>query len=281
MIAAGSAIAAAAVLLLAACGSAEPPSPRLADDSDTAVTKAIDAITTFPTQLDPRLWDGMSMRPDIRNAILRVVDRIVDDTGIDGLTVDAVDLFGSNASYEYDDKGDVGAHVFVHKPGMTAEELSPILELLSDQVERRQEGRILLNGLPLEVTFHAERSEGYQSRPGVGQYSVTDGGWLVEPVEQPDNFDRTQIRADAQRFIGDYNDLVREYESDRRNFQCSRFGALDDVLVDYRREGFDANLGSRSTQNLTFRALRRLNVSIPDMLDKLEDECIFIGESVG
>lgn len=269
------------MLVLVGCGSAGQAKAPLADDSEAAVNAAVEAVTAFPTELDARLWDGMALDPQVRSAILRVVDRVVREANIAGLTVDAVDLFGSNVSYEYDDRSDVGVHVFAHAPGMTAEELSPLLALLNDQVEHHQEGRILLNGLPLEVTFHAERSANYRSLPGVGQYSVADGRWLVEPVPQRDNFDRDQMRVDAQRFIGEYNSLVREYESDKKGFDCARFGALDDDLSEYRRQGFDQNLGSRSTQNLTYRLLRRLNVSIPDMVDTLEDECTFIGDSVG
>jgi hypothetical protein len=55
----------------------------------------------------------------------------------------------------------------------------------------------------------------------------------------------------------------------------------DAHLRDYRNSAFVNGFGGRSTQNLTYRALRRLNVSIPDMVDRLEDECIFGNESVG
>ena len=162
MVKLGSVIVACGMLLLAACGSADQSIAPLADDSQAAVSEAVDAITTFPTELDPRLWNDVALKPEVRDTILGVVDRVVSEADIEGLTVDAVDLFGSNVSYEYDDSSDVGVHVFVHKPGMAAQELSPFLELLNDQVERRQEGRILLNGLPLEVTFHAERTANYR-----------------------------------------------------------------------------------------------------------------------
>lgn len=49
----------------------------------------------------------------------------------------------------------------------------------------------------------------------------------------------------------------------------------------YRDRDFAKGLGSRSTTNLTFRALRRNNVNIPTMLDVLEDECTFTQESIG
>ena len=71
---------------------------------------------------------------------------------------------------------------------------------------------------------------------------------------------------DLKSFIGAYNDLVSAYAASRKGFDCARFGDLDAHLRDYRNSAFVNGFGGRSTQNLTYRALRRLNVSIPDMV---------------
>jgi hypothetical protein len=275
----------ACVLALSSCGSSQPQahdaSGPLADGSDRAVAAAIDAISTFPSELDPRIWTGTEMKPDVRASTLRIVDRLVQSTGIDDLVVDGVDLFGSNASYEYDDTSDFGVHVFVHSPSIPTPRLKPLLGILNDDVERRQENRIKFYGVPVEVSFHAERTANYQPRPGVGQYSISEGRWVQPPTRQPDNFDRARMTTDAKAFIAKYNALVSEYLAGKKGFDCARFQALDDEMSAYRNEGFADGLGSRSTQNLTYRALRRLNVSIPDMVDTLEDDCTFAGESLG
>ncbi len=277
----GPIVAIAALLGAAACESAtQSVVAPLADGSEQVVAQAIEAVTTFPAELDPRIWDGTHMKPEVRDASLRVVERIIADAGIEGLTVAGVDLFGSNASYEYDDASDFGMHAFVTTESMTSAKLSPILNLLNDDVERRQEGRIRFYGVPVEVSFHADRGETYQPQPGVGQYSITEGRWVVMPAKQPDNFDRAQMAADIEGFIAKYNDVVLAYQEDSTAFDCTRFSALDDEMTVYRNESFDAGLGSRSTHNLAYRALRRLNVSIPDMVDTLEDECTFVNESL-
>lgn len=275
---------AAAAAVLTACSTGQQPARAdlpLADGSAQAVAKAIDAITTFPTELDPRIWDGTTMRPDVREMTLQVVDRVVRTSGIDGLTVDEVELFGSNASYEYDETSDFGVHVFAHSTSLSTAQLDGLLGLLNDDVERRQEGHITFNGVPLEVTFHAERTENYRSRQGIGQYSISEGTWIEPPAKQPDRFDRAQMNTDMTTFIGAYNDLVTAYFANKKGFDCAKFGALDDRLGEYRNTGFANGFGSRSTQNLTYRALRRLNVSIPSKLDELEDDCTFVNESVG
>jgi hypothetical protein len=285
---------AAAALLLAACGSSEHPagdaSPSttpaagttvpLADGSDAAVAKVVQAVTTFPTQLDPRIWNGMQMKPDVRARSMQIVDRLVASMGIKDLAVNDVELFGSNASYEWDDKSDFGVHIFVQSPSMTTDQLTPVLNALNDDVERRQEGRVLFYGVPVEITFHAGRTEKFAAEPGVGQYSISTDSWVEKPSVQPDNFDRAQMTTDLKTFIGKYNTLASEYEAAKQGFDCSRFGALDNEMAAYRNDAFAKGLGSRSTPNLTYRALRRINISIPDMVDTLEDDCTFFNESL-
>lgn len=272
-----------AVLALAGC-TLHPTATNgvpLADGSKESVNAAIDTVTAFPTELDQRLWNGTDLDPGIRSRSLAIVDRIVEASGIPGLTVDAVELFGSNASYEYDAASDFGIHVFAHSESIPAGALDGLLRLLNDDVERRQEGRITFNGVVLEVTFHGERGENYRRTPGIGQYSLSEDRWIERPVQQPDNFDRAQMATDISRFIGRYNDLASRYADDKKGFACSGFGALDAEMAAYRNSGFAGGLGSRSTQNLAYRALRRINVNIPEAVDMLEEECTFAQESIG
>lgn len=277
----GVAIAAA---LLSACAShsdASDPGPVPADGSDTSIQAAITAVTTFPTRLDPRLWNGMDLKPEVRAMSLKIVDRIVATSDIPGLTVDSVELTGSNASYEYDDSSDFGLHVFAHSAALAPKDLNGVLKLLSEEVERRQEGRITFSGIPVEVVFHGERTDSQRPAPGIGKYSVSEDRWIESPVQQPDRFDRTQMAADMTTFVNKYNALLSDYTRDKRSFVCSRFNDLDREMSQYRDSAFAAGAGSRSTQNLAFRALRRINVNIPQSVDDLEDDCTFTQESIG
>ena len=268
-------------LMLVSCATDTGDGAPLADGSAASVGAAIEAVTRFPTELDQRLWDGADLKPDVRAMSLKIVDRIVATSGIPGLVVDAVELFGSNASYEYDEASDFGIHVFTHSDTLSADLLDPVLRLLNDDVERRQEGHVTFYGVPVEVTFHGARGENYRPAAGIGQYSVSDGRWIERPVKQKDNYDRTQMTTDMTAFIGKYNDLVSGFVRDRSGFDCALFADLDADLGEYRNMGFAKGLGSRSTQNLSYRALRRINVNIPAMLDSLEDECTFAQESLG
>ncbi|WP_243841421.1 hypothetical protein [Mycobacterium sp. DL592] len=274
-------IATAVVFSGTACGrdADRVPSAPLADNSSAAIDKAITAVTTFNTELQPHIWDGEQLRPQVRTATLAMVDRLVRDSGVAGLTVDDVALVGSIASYEYNDASDFDVHVHTHADGVAAQQLSAAMALLSSNIEQRQEGRIHFYGLPVEVHFYAGAPEG-ERVPGVGRFSILHNTWIDKPAQHPENFDRAQMAADMKGFSDRYNRLVEEFTAAKKGFDCKRLSDLDDEISDYRSASFDTDLGPRNTQNLAFRALRRLNVSIPDMLDTLEEDCTYVNESL-
>ena len=144
------------------------------------------------------------MRPEVRKATLAWSDRLVRDSGIDGLTVDDVALVGSIASYEYNDTSDFDVHVFVHADGVSCAAAFSEHALLSSNIEQRQEGRIHFYGLPVEVHFYAEPPEA-ERVPGVGRYSILRNEWIEKPLQHPENFDRAQMAGDMKGFIDRYN----------------------------------------------------------------------------
>jgi predicted nucleotidyltransferase len=271
----------AVVMSGTACGrdAGRAPSAPLADDSAAAIDKAITTVTTFNTELQPHIWDGAQLRPEVRKATLEIVDRIARESGIDGLKVDDVNLVGSIASYEYNDTSDFDVHVFVHTDSTALQQLSASTRLLNSNIEQLQEGHIHFYGLPVEVHFFAEGPEA-ERVPGIGRYSILNNAWLEKPLQQPENFDRAQMAADMKGFIDRYNKVVAEFSAAKKGFDCTRLRDLDDEITGYRKSSFETDQGPRNTQNLAFRALRRLNVSIPDMLDSLEEDCIYVNESL-
>lgn len=270
--------------LVSAAGAEVPAGCRggawLARETDAQLAERVSAISTFPTVLDPRLWNGMEMKPEIREKTLAIVDKLFKGLQLGpAVTITSVELFGSNASYEYDAAADFGVHVFVSNAderALSPEALKTLLRVYNGYVELWQEGKILFNGVVLEVVFHAEpRRASYRPRPGIGQYSISRNEWIEKPVVQESRFDRKQMLADARRWVDRWNALVCDYAESPITFDCTRFEALDADMRDYRSAGFAAGPGGRSTENLTYRMLRRLSVNIPDGVDNIEEMCHF------
>ena len=272
-------LAAAVWVTPAAAGSpsACSTSSWMVRESDEEIAARVAAMTTFPTTLDQRIWNGMAMKPEIREKTLAIVDDLLKGMRLGPeVTIASVELFGSNASYEYDDAADFGVHVFLNNAntGMDQKTFENFLRVYNGYVELYQEGKILFDGIVVEIVFHSEpRSGSYKPQAGVGQFSISGDTWIVEPVAQPDNFDTAAMAADARRWVNEWNALVCEYVTDPGTFSCGRFDDLDGQMRDYRRAGFEKGLGGRSTENLTYRMLRRLSVNIPDGVDLAEHEC--------
>ena len=254
--------------------------PWLVRETDAQLAERVTAISTFPAVLDTRLWNGMALKPEIREKTLAIVNKLFKGLQLGpAVTITSVELFGSNASYEYDAASDFGVHVFVSnadEKALSPEALANLLRIYNGYVELWQEGKIRFNGVVLEVVFHAEpRRASYKPRPGIGQYSISRNAWIEKPMAQESRFDRKQMLADARRWVDRWNALVCDYAASPLTFDCARFDALDAEMRDYRRAGLDTGRGGRSTQNLTYRMLRRLSVNIPDGVDNIEEVCHF------
>ena len=129
-----------------------------------------------------------------------------------------------------------------------------------------------MRGVPLEPQFYAVKAPSQEPQAGIGHYSLTDDAWMEHPSAQESRFDRNQIMADAKTFIAKYNSLVSEYFADKKAFDCSRLGAFTKEMRSYRGAGIDKD-GTRSTPNLTYRMLRRLNVNLTETTRQLAVEC--------
>jgi hypothetical protein len=276
---------------------------QIANDTDDQIRQAIINISTFPTELDSRIWKtpaqaNSPMLTAVRDKTIANVEDLFNNQlnkkgSLPGITLGSIELFGSNASYEYDNAADFGVHVFVNNNGskFTQSELDNILKNFNSYVELYQEGKITFNGVIVEITFHSEpRSSSYKSVSGKGQYMIKNYAnlsagdyWIEVPRVQPTLFNRDDMFTKAKYFIGEYNKLARTYAANKIGFDCNRFGDLDNEMGDYRQEGFTrapGELGNRSTENLTYRMLRRISVNIPDGVDLLEEDCKFVNQSL-
>jgi len=95
-----------------------PPNNWIVRETDAQLMERVIAISTFPEVLDQRLWNGKEMKPEVRTKTLQIVDNLIrgmrlstnsnDGLSTHNISLGSAELFGSNASYEYDDAADYG-----------------------------------------------------------------------------------------------------------------------------------------------------------------------------
>ncbi len=268
--------------------------PPLVSETAAGLEAKVVEMTTFPQRLDPRFWnDDRTMRQDVRDRTIAIVGGLFAAMRLrnDRIRVADIELFGSNAAYEWDDRADFGVHVFLNTAtdgtlyGDDLEDLDTFIGFYNDKVEVEQESQLTFRGVVVEVVFHAIRGESYSDAAGMPQFSIwsSDPGrsnrWVNTPTKSPDAWDRTVMLARATEFTDRYNRLVKDYFADKAAFACEDFAGLRSDLRKYRGAEIDAS-GQRSNGNLVYRLLRRLSVNVVATTADLHRECLNIRNSI-
>ncbi len=268
--------------------------PPLVGETAAGLEAKVVEMTTFPQRLDPRFWnDDQTMRQDVRDRTIAIVDGLFAAMRLrnDRIKVADIELFGSNAAYEWDDSADFGVHVFLNTAtdstlyGDDLEDLDTFVGFYNDKVEVEQESQLTFRDVVVEVVFHAIRGESYSDAAGMPQFSIwsSDAGrsnrWVNPPTKSPDAWDRTVMLAKVTEFTDRYNRLVQDYFADKAAFACEDFAGLRSDLRTYRGAEIDAS-GQRSNGNLVYRLLRRLSVNVVATTADLHRECLNIRNSI-
>ncbi len=246
----------------------------LVGTSTSELEKKIKAMTSFHESLDSKFWVDFKLKPSVRDKSKELVINIFEGLDIPSVSIEDITLTGSNASYEYDDYSDFGIHVFLNTKNSKVNQIfiEDYLHAINQLIEFRYEGKVSFFGVPVEIVFHKERSGTHDVESGVGAYSILQDRWLMKPAHNRSTFNHQRMLTDTNQFINQYNLLVKEYFSSKATFSCSRFIDLRKSMKKYRREGIAKN-GIRSTENLTYRLLRRLNVNLQSTNEELSFDC--------
>ena len=62
--------------------------------------KLSDAVT-FHDKLNPKLWNGTKLRPEVREQLLKIAEDFLSELGVNDLDVNDITISGSNAAYSY------------------------------------------------------------------------------------------------------------------------------------------------------------------------------------
>ncbi len=63
--------------------------------------------------LNPQLFDGDQIKPDVRRALLRIADDFREYLGLNASQIDDITVSGSNAGYTYTPYSDIDLHLII------------------------------------------------------------------------------------------------------------------------------------------------------------------------
>lgn len=214
----------------------------------------------YHDNLNPKLWSGQSVKPKIRQHLLKIAKVYFDSLNLapDYKITDIV-MTGSSANFNYTRQSDIDVHVIIDKNSdyckVVGLELMDVLK--SKTLVWNQEHDITVFGSPVEV--YTQLAD--ESHHSTGVYSLQDDKWISHPtrkkgIEKSVNEYAVNVKAKAIKELIDSFKDVNNY---------TKIKSLRQKLKRMRQAGLERG-GEFSVENLVFKELRNAGY-----LDKLQD----------
>jgi hypothetical protein len=214
-------------------------------------------IIKVKDSLNPLIWDGQTLKPEVRSKLIRIARAFEEFVGVD---LDVVDytITGSNANFTWTEHSDLDLHLVI--PGTAPDDDR---ELYSAKKSLWGEQRnITIKGLPVECYVQGQDEPHHST----GVYSLSKNKWLVEPQ-------RIEPRVDDSSVEAKKDAIMHDAEVALLNKNLDQLRTVKERIVKMRQAGLD-RAGEWSTENLVFKILRNLGIieQISVMIRDLEDQ---------
>jgi hypothetical protein len=215
------------------------------------------------SELNPDIWDGEHLRPDVRVALLKIAKEYYRFLDINVTLMDVI-ITGSQANYNYTKYSDLDLHLVVPYEKVQCD--MAIDELFKTKRDLwRSTHDISVHGVPVEL--YAEDVE----EPVTGAtYSVVRGKWLRQPVPINASYDKKEV----MRLVELWERIIDKAIATNSLEVCK---SVKDLLKTFRQAGLDKT-GEMNPANLAFKSLRNDGYvgKLIDAIRKLKDQALSI-----
>lgn len=213
--------------------------------------------------LNRKIWDSNNMlNPKIREALLRIARTFYDSLELEKKpTIKDIVFTGSLANYNYSDSSDIDLHLLFDFSELKGD--TSLIEqfFLLAKSNWNDNHSIKIKGYDVEIYAEDQKNK----HVSTGLYSVLQNKWLKAPQKMEPIFDPANVKSKVDYIVKLYNHFEELYRQGDTKDLYTKISNLRDKLGKYRQAGLDSG-GEFSTENITFKALRRLGI-----LDKLRD----------
>jgi hypothetical protein len=221
----------------------------------------------FHDQLNPVIFLGDKIRPEVRNQLLVIAEDFIDHLGIPHLEIEDVTLSGSNAAYTYTKHSDIDLHILVDMKKLNNDliyrELFDAKKTIYNDTHD-----IKIGGYDVELYVQ----DANQPVISLGEYSVLNDNWLRLPKKHRSNLDQAATRLK-------FNKLARLAELALKNDDEKRIKNLLKTVKKYRQAGLDMH-GEFGPENLAYKALRSKGIlkKLYDKINSLHSDNLSLAE---
>lgn len=211
----------------------------------------------FHDELNPAIFDGEHMKPEVREQLLLIAEDFVDHLGINHLAIEDITISGSSAAYSYTPHSDIDLHILVDMSNFKDDDV--YRELFdAKKVVYNDAHNITIGGFDVELYVQ----DSNQPVISLGEYSVKDDKWIKLPRKRRANLDQAATRAK-------YSKLYKLAEFAIKSGNAQKIQNILRTIKKYRQAGLDLN-GEFGPENLAYKALRTRGV-IAELYKKLDD----------
>lgn len=222
---------------------------------------SIPAITYSP-ELNPKLWENNTLKPEVRNQLLRIAEHFVEFLKTPDLDIKDITISGSNAGYNYSDYSDIDLHIVADY------DQSQVELFMAKKNNYNFTHDIKIHGIDVELYVQSAADTHHSA----GIYSVKRNRWLSEPKHNPPKVSPNEIKSKARNYAGQINQALRSDNLEKAQETM-------DELYRLRKAGLESG-GEQSVENLAFKLLRaRGHIDkLRKYINKLQSAELSLGE---
>ena len=194
--------------------------------------------------LNQDLFEGTHLRPEVREALLRIASKFQNTLG---LNIKPVDVYftGSSANFNYNEMSDIDLHLVYdfEEIGINAEIL--IKYFIAKKQVFNNDYDITIKGIPVEVGVENVN----EPIVSTAIYSVLNDKWMLEPKDAEHLLPKPDMKQ--------YYEIVQRIEDAIQSRDSKKIGALWDELYEIRKQSLAID-GEYGHGNGLFKKLRNL-----------------------
>ena len=226
----------------------------------------VDSAVQFHKELNPLLWQGSILHPQIRYKLLQIARHFIEFIDIPELLLKDVTISGSNAAYSYTPQSDLDLHLIVTVPAERELLLKPLYDAKKNQYNHIHD--IKIKGIDVEVYVQPDSQEHHS----LGVYSILDSKWLSEPTMSTIKISDSDVTAKVENYL---NKIMQALTTD--SFEEAK--EVQQEIKKLRQSGLEQG-GEFSVENIAFKVLRAKGFigQLQQHLYKLQDKALSLGE---
>ena len=198
----------------------------------------------FNSELNPAIWSGQEMKPEVRAKLLAIADDFREFLGLSDLEVKDITVSGSNAAYTYTPHSDIDLHLVVDIPQADSDEV--YRELFdAKKYQYNDLHNITIGGYDVELYVEDARKQPVSQ----GIYSVKNNDWVKIPLKRRASIDDEAVKSK-------FEDIGHRIESALKEKDSEKIDSLAKKIKNFRQAGLDAN-GEFGPENLAYKMLRK------------------------